>query len=396
MTRSRDLRPMRPWVCMLLFGALLAAGCSTSNTDSGANLVDAQGNHPAGWIAAHPAAALPDGSACVPCHGSVTSAAESGGISGVSCFLASRNGQGCHANGPSFTGVHAVPFLASAHFQADNTSFAAGCSNCHAIALPDASPLPTAPLCTGCHGTGVSQPLLAQSPLSFPNCTSCHSRPPDGVTYPNVAGTHVLHNAFAGVTGICDTCHSGKGSGTPDHYNRANARPGRDALRVPPGDVTFMPNFNPPPGSGTATFIDNALTCTNVSCHGGQTTPSWQGGVIDVNAQCGNCHKSSTVAPPQFNDYVSGRHVTHVQFFVPANLPGVVPTCLACHDTAKLADPAVGAHFDNLVTTAIETRASVTIGGGTTHIDNYVAGAQPGTGTCTPTPTSPCHAARGW
>lgn len=396
MTGMRKSGPTRPWVYLLLFGMLLAVGCSTSNTSSGLALVDAQGNHPAGWVTAHPGFALPDGSVCVSCHGSVTSATASGGISGVSCFLASRNGQGCHPGGPSFTGFHPVPFLDNAHFQADNTSFAAECSFCHAIAPPDTPPLSTAPLCTACHGTGEAQPLLARSPLDFPNCTSCHSPPPDGVTYPNIAGSHGLHNAFTGVTGVCDTCHSGLGSGTLAHYNRANARPGRDALRAPPGDVTFLPNFNPPPGSGTATFNNVALTCANVSCHGGQTTPSWQGGVIDVNAQCEDCHKSATVAPPQFNDFASGEHVLHVQFIIPAVLPGVVPTCLTCHDTAKLADPAVGGHFVHLATAAIDTRASVTIGGGTTHIDAYVPGVQLGTGSCTPTPTSPCHGTRGW
>ena len=368
------IRPLWP-VLISVFLALFATGCSNS-TGNGA-LVDEQGNHPAGWVSTHYRFALPDGNTCVPCHGSVTSAAESGGISGVSCFLASRNGQGCHVNGPSFTGVHGVPFRTAEHFLATDSSFASVCSNCHAIAPPDTSPLATAPLCTTCHAAG--------SPLTFLNCSSCHSEPPAGAAYPNVVGAHPTHNGLAGVTGVCDTCHSGLGSGTLPHYNSANARPGKDAFRVPPGDAAFLSNFNAQ--SGPASFDNAALTCSNVSCHGGQTTPNWQTGSLNPDTDCESCHVPGAT---QFNGFVSGRHITHVPFFVPAF--GVVPTCVACHDTVKLADPAVGAHFDNLVTTAIDTRASVTIGGGTTLVQTYAPGATTGTGTCTPNPASGCHA----
>lgn len=376
---GRRVRPL----FLLLLPAIFAFGCSDAS-DSGINLVDEQGNHPAGWISNHPTFALPDGSACVECHGSVTDAAQSGGTSGVSCFLASRSGQGCHAGGPTFTGVHAVPFRDSTHFQADNTSFAADCSNCHAIAPPNASPFPTAPLCAVCHGVGETQPLLAQSPLDFLNCTSCHSEPPAGTTFPDVAGGHAVHDSFPGITGECDTCHNGLGTGTLGHYNRANARPGKDALRIPPGEVSFLSGFDAKSGPGS--FDNAALACSSVSCHGGQTTPDWRTGTIDPDTDCLLCHASGTT---QFNGFFSGRHSNHVQFFVP--FFGFDPPCLACHDTVKLADPAVGAHFENLVTTAIDTRADVTIGGGTTVVQTYVPGPTAGTGTCTPDPASGCH-----
>jgi len=377
------IRPLWPVLISVLL-ALFATGCSNSTENGGLSLVDEQGNHPAAWISTHPGFALPDGSSCVPCHGSVTSAAESGGISGVSCFLASRNGQGCHVNGPSFTGIHGVPFRTPEHFLATDNSFASVCSNCHGIDPP--SPLATAPPCRTCHTAG--------SPLTFLNCSSCHSAPPGGAAYPNVVGTHPTHNGLAGVTGVCDSCHNGLGTGTLAHYNSANARPGKDALRVPPGDVAFLSNFNAQPGPGSFDNDNTVLTCTNVSCHGGQTTPNWQTGSIDPDTDCESCHVSGTT---QFNGFFSGRHGTHVPFFVPSF--GVVPPCVACHDTVKLADSAVGAHYDNLVTTAIDTRASVTIGGGTTLVQTYVPGATTGTGTCTPDPASGCHAAnptRNW
>lgn len=82
-------------------------GCSSGPTESSLGFLDSQGKHPAGWVSPpapspHATFSLPDGSACTECHGSVTDAAQSGGIANVSCFLASRNGVGCHANGPTF------------------------------------------------------------------------------------------------------------------------------------------------------------------------------------------------------------------------------------------------------------------------------------------------------
>lgn len=379
MPTSNKTRARWPMVLIVLV-SLAAGGCTTSTTTSGLSLVDEQGNHPTGWVSAHPGFALPDGSLCVPCHGSVTSAAESGGISGVSCFLASRGGQGCHAGGPTFTGVHAVPYRTSEHFQATDNSFASVCSNCHGIDPP--SPLSTAPPCRTCHTAG--------SPLTFLNCSSCHSEPPGGIAYPNIAGAHPTHDNVAGVTGVCDSCHSGLGTGTLAHYNRANARAGKNALRVPPGDLSILAIFDAK--SGTASFDNAALTCSKVSCHGGQTTPNWQTGAINPDADCLLCHASGA---GEFNGYVSGRHLSHVLAYFPVFAPTFVPPCLGCHDPVKLADPAVGAHYENLLTTAIDTPASVTVGGGSTLVQSYVAGAV-GTGTCTPSPTAPCHAARGW
>jgi len=367
------IRPLRPVLITVLL-ALFATGCSTSTENGGLSLVDEQGNHPAGWISIHDGFALPDGSLCVSCHGSVTSAAESGGISGVSCFLVSRNGQGCHVNGPLFTGIHPIPYRTSEHFLATDNSFASVCSNCHGIDPP--SPLATAPPCRTCHTAG--------SPLTFLNCSSCHSGPPGGSAYPNVVGAHPTHDGLAGVTGACDSCHNGLGTGTLAHYNRANARAGKDALRVPPGDVAFLSNFNAQSGPGS--FDNAALTCSNVSCHGGKTTPNWQTGTIDSNTDCLFCHAQGTA---QFNGFFSGEHNFHVILFP---FLGIDPSCVGCHNTVTLADPAMGAHFDNLVTTVIDTRASVTIGGGTTLVHTYMPGATTGTGTCTPDPDSGCHA----
>lgn len=510
MTGTRNLRHTRPWVYLLLFGALLAAGCSTSASNSGANLVDAQGNHPAGWISTHPTFAGLGGEACKSCHGEDLQ----GGISGVSCFTASFNGQACHAGGPTrhplgagwrdptaggigfhgtqakadlavcqgchgtpgttlfnggvaptscagchadarshptdwqgirtigpvtpppaaatithrtagninvacaichlvtgpgagplpgapscfsanFTNAlvqtrachpsgpsaanHVVPFFDNTHFQATQATFDAACSGCHAIT--GTSPVTAAPVCQVCHTAG--------SPLTLSGCTSCHANPPAGAAYPNISGAHVTHLALnngARTPVACDTCHNGLGTNTLNHYNRANARPGLNALRVPPGDAAFPATYNAV--TGASSFDNATLSCSNVSCHGGQArsggtpgTPlNWQTGTLDVNTQCTNCHAFGTV---QFNSYNSGQHNqgNHVAF-----------GCLICHNTTTLA----GNHFTALSTPTMEGPASATIGGAGTVVSTYVPGATPGTGSCTPSNINACHNTRTW
>jgi predicted CxxxxCH...CXXCH cytochrome family protein len=97
--------------------------------------------------------------------------------------------------------------------------------------------------------------------------------------------------------------------------------------------------------SGAASFSAAGKTCSNVSCHGGQVTPRWDTGSIDVNTQCTACHSSSTT---QYNSDVSGEHKKHVT--------DKKYTCFECHDTTKLAT----VHFNDLATTAM-TQAEQTI-----------------------------------
>ena len=272
----------------------------------------------------------------------------------------------CHGAGVGAT--HAVPFNDVAHYGVVTASFAAACGTCHAVT--GTSPVSSAPLCTTCH--------IAGSPLTALNCTSCHAAPPDGgapagAAYPNVPGAHATHIALnvAGTPIACDTCHSGLGSGTLNHYDRANARAGANALRVSPGDVVLLATYN---AETTPFSFDNtALSCSNVSCHGGQATPNWRTGALAVNTQCTNCHAYGTA---QFNSYNSGQHD-------PGGHNGA--GCTACHNITTLAVN----HFTNLSTTAMEGPASATIGG-TTFIP---AGAyNPTTGSCSPS----CHGTQTW
>jgi predicted CxxxxCH...CXXCH cytochrome family protein len=135
------------------------------------------------------------------------------------------------------------------------------------------------------------------------------------------------------------------------HYDRANARPGADALRTPPGDVAFTATYNAK--SGAASFSPANRTCANVSCHGGQTTPDWQtatANAIDVVNACTSCHGPGTT---QYNGYSSGRHELHIAYFGRSST-----TCKRCHDPAKVN---VSGHFQNLATPQFEQAAESTI-----------------------------------
>jgi predicted CxxxxCH...CXXCH cytochrome family protein len=199
------------------------------------------------------------------------------------------------------------------------------------------------------------------------NCTSCHNVPPNGAApagdvRPNREGAHAEHNALPKVTGVCATCHSGAGTDTINHFDSTE-----------PATVVFLPAYNAE--SGAAVFSGTGRTCSNVSCHGGQVTPVWLSGNLDVNTQCTSCHQAGTT---QFNSYFSGDHNLH--------LNNGFADCLDCHNTTTLAT----AHFTNLDTPAMEGPAGATIGGAGTLINagNYIDS----TNSCTPV----CHGNETW
>jgi predicted CxxxxCH...CXXCH cytochrome family protein len=216
--------------------------------------------------------------------------------------------------------AHPVPWLApatSGHQTAGNMPSA--CALCHGVNLEGG----TGPACSFCHTSG--------SPLTETGCTSCHGAPPTGSVTPNEEGAHTEHNALPAGTGSCGTCHSGAGTGTSNHFNGLT-------------DVAFLPAYDAK--SGPALHNANG-TCSSVSCHGGQVTPSWLTGSIDVNTGCTSCHRSRN-ASDQYNSYFSGRHRDHI------SEEGIF--CTECHDTAKLS----AVHFTDLETTAMN-EAGLTI-----------------------------------
>jgi predicted CxxxxCH...CXXCH cytochrome family protein len=388
--------------------AILAWGCGTANDD--APSLNMSGKHPAGWVAAnggnHRLAFRAEPGQCPQCHGSdLLVPGGRGGIARVNCSSTGFAGLACHADGhlprivphavpftdPALHGpaakrdltfcqqCHAIPSVSGVgsnpRFRAKIGSLVNGCEDCHDVntAHPATSPPDTVPwrgpvthsdaanlavACALCHGAnldgvgGVGPACTschrAGSPLNLQNCTSCHGNPPSGSAFPNISGNHRVHNALNLVNGTCSTCHDGAGIGSLKHFNQSV-------------DVAISATYNAK--SGAATFAPSTSTCTNVSCHGGQQTPSWRIGRIDVATQCFSCHRSRVQQPPdQFNSYFSGRHDFHVL--------GIGLTCIQCHDAGKLA---IG-HFANLNTPAFEQLPASTI----RDVVNYVGGS------CTP------------
>jgi predicted CxxxxCH...CXXCH cytochrome family protein len=267
----------------------------------------------------------------------------------------------CHGVGGA---AHPVPYNDGSHYSVTSATFPGSCSACHDVSAPSSK---AGPVCQSCH--------VAASPLSAAGCTSCHASPPNGgapagSVYPNIAGAHAVHLGLnsAGSPVSCDTCHNGLGPSLSNlnHYNRAKSR-------VAPGDAAFGTTYNAQ--SGASSFDNSAaLSCSNVSCHGGQATPNWQTGTLDVNTQCASCHTVPIPATPQFNGPTSSNH-NRAQHQV---------ACIVCHNTTALAVN----HFTNLSTPALEGPASATIGGAGTFINSYV----PATQSCTPT----CHGTENW
>jgi len=265
------------------------------------------------------------------------------------CFNATL----CHGNN---TAPHPVPFLTgqtdsngNGHLTLTAAAFAADCAACHAYS--GTSPLTSAPLCSTCHQK--ADPVAAGTNAG--TCLSCHAgapglpNGPSGTGFPSISGAHAKHMALA-TTLSCETCHAGSGTGTTTHYTNANAR-----VSTPTGPATVALDATFNAKSGASSFSPAALTCSNVSCHGGQTTPAWQGGTINSTAQCSACHgvASSATTTTQFND-AFGRHSlgTH-NALNSAN--GIA--CTTCHNMGNGSAGAL-AHFKYLNTPAVDGTAT--------------------------------------
>ncbi|ALC15492.1 putative multiheme cytochrome c, extracellular electron transfer conduit cluster [Desulfuromonas soudanensis] len=209
---------------------------------------------------------------------------------------------------------------------------AASCLSCH---VADGSG--TAPSCLTCHQTDPLTTVVA--------CESCHSAPPSLASTvladrPNRAGNHNVHATLTVDTGNCAACHSGAGTNTLNHFDTTE-----------PANVQFLATYN---AASAAAYNATADTCSNVSCHGGVTTPNWNTGIINVygdsTAGCQQCHKASG----ETNSYVSGEHSRH--------LAVSTITCLTCHDTTALQTGSAGnSHFSGLSTAAFELDPQQTI-----------------------------------
>jgi predicted CxxxxCH...CXXCH cytochrome family protein len=235
------------------------------------------------------------------------------------------------------------------------------CSLCHGETLSGPVEGGVGPACIDCHKAG--------SPITLTDCSSCHNKPPDsappaGNAYPNNAGSHVEHNAIPEITGLCNACHNGFGQNSPNHFDD-----------MEPADVGLLSTYDAL-SSPPATYDAVNQTCDNVKCHGGgQATPNWLTGTIDVDQDCESCHEGGLAAQsPQFNSYFSGRHLLHV--LVENKM------CIDCHDAGKLA---AGGHFSNLATSDFEGIPAQTL----RDVVNYDGSS------CTASAAGNCHGTEG-
>jgi len=166
----------------------------------------------------------------------------------------------------------------------------------------------------------------------YSDCTACHGQPPNGTTFPNEAGAHLVHQALPGVGTTCAVCHA-----TAAHNGNV--------------DLAFPTDYDAKSGAATDN-LDG--TCSSIICHGGQTTPDWWTGTLNVDTQCTSCHQSGT---SQYNSYNSGQH---------GRSEHRNRACTVCHNTAKMAN-----HFGDLTTPGFETDPATTVGGGSTSVGSY-------------------------
>ena len=307
-----------------------APSCSSAtftNADGSAT-----GCHVSGPGAAHPVPytdplqhgldAKDDLASCVPCHAAPADAgAGDNPRFNVSIGSLTNGCEECH----SANTAHPTPLWTGeatySHKTANQMNVA--CALCHGSNLDGAAGGGTGPACVDCHTAG--------SPLTLTSCTSCHNWPPDGQSpagdqYPNRNGAHGVHYALSGVNGNCSVCHQGSGTNTINHFNGGN-----------PATVSIYSYYNSQ--SGVASYDAANQRCSSTRCHGGQTSPTWWSGSINVSTDCESCHSTSS---GQYNSATSGRHRYHV---VNRNLD-----CIDCHDASLLSTN----HFSNLATTGFE------------------------------------------
>ena len=263
--------------------ALSLLSCSKRN-DKASNINPVTGKHPSGWAAAgsgglHPARYHAGPSACVECHGKNLN----GGISGVSCFSASRSGINCHPGGPS---GHPAGWSAPNAHGASAKALAAGkdglahCQACHGADFAGGSSKVSCMNSAGCHGAGVMAP---------------HSPAP----WRSKIGGRTHTNTDASNAAGCAVCHSGgaNSSRKPAVPPSAGAAPGCFNNTLCHGVESHATGWAAPAAHGaTAKSVsggDNGFrACTQ--CHG----VKYDGGSAEQSClNNAGCHGATVAAP---------------------------------------------------------------------------------------------------
>jgi predicted CxxxxCH...CXXCH cytochrome family protein len=363
-------------IAFLMAACFALSGCGTANDQAPA--LSSSNTHPGDWRSAHRSAYRQNPASCTECHGTDLK----GGITKIGCSTAS-----CHAGEHGPRGIiHPVPYKGTIDLNKTHGSFAKKdltiCQDCHATpgstgsnprfnlpyeTLPNGCetsgchdqkkgqghPIPwdthgtsgnQANACTLCHGANFEggsgrsckschTRLMGVLLPTIGSCDSCHGNPPNGITRHNRAGSHATHLALPELASNCGACHKGAGSGSAIHAVFKN----RSAL------ISLSPAYSAK--NGTVGYLLSTNTCTNVICHGGQTTPAW-GGTIAASG-CSSCHVSGTA---QYNSYASGKHSKHLTERL---------ACTDCHDIKTL--KATSQHFSNVSSSTFNQSPASTI-----------------------------------
>jgi hypothetical protein len=323
--KPRSFRVPRNPIGLLILLAVFAAaaGCSTSTNSGG--LVDASGNHPAGFVSTHPAFARPDGSACKECHGSNLQ----GGIVNVSCFSASRNGVACHASGPAFHPANWVDTKARGTSAWHGDAFlgnvlinGVACSSCHTLGT---SGTPGTGKCVTCHFTYTAAPVR-RIPVGNPTVhdwsssqTAGHSDPAfanDNVVNAVCVACHETNLRFANPPQECHNCHAPFPSGHPAGWV---ATP---PAAQPHGDTAKMD------GTVAGQGFPRCQTCHGNDFAGTTVAPTCLNNAT--------CHDAASPHAPKPWRASAGSTYTHTTTVETGN----APVCAQCHFFGSANNPA--------------------------------------------------------
>jgi len=196
--------------------------------------------------------------------------------------------------------------------------------------------------CNACHGTTTSTGTLGFGAPDHPNGTGGHT-----------ANSHAIH-PYA-----CAVCHSDtiKDTAFADGWTLAaplNANPHVDGTISLKADGT------------TATFTPGAAgTCSNISCHGGNSA-TWGGTVVGAGG-CTNCHDAAAPYDPG-SGKPAAPGINMAVWTTSGHGKATSPTveCTACHDVSLPSGPTT--HLDGVYNSIWENGASTTRNTNTAHL----------------------------
>lgn len=261
------------------------------------------------------------------------------------------------------------------------------CRECHGETLDGGISAASCMSATAVNGFKCHVTSPAANPV---DCLSCHGGPPFGPygnSAPNRNFAHTQHNVVAD----CKTCHLDAGYGTADH-SRATSSGG-----YRPASVKMGENIKAQTVPISFGYVPATQNCSGVSCHGGQTSPSWNQKIILVagnNSLCLQCHEPGTApvtlsgAPsPQYNSFYSG---IYGSFNLHTDHLNRGSYCTDCHNIGVLTDfqqHYSGTAVNNPTESASNRFADPgsSIGGSPTSIGHYVKATKTcGTVSCHP------------